>query len=91
MSDLLPIELMLQYFELLRGRVATLRAALAAGEFDVVRRTAHDIAGTAAPYGFPELTASGRVIDRNIATGRIEPEAIAAFIAECEAVANAPR
>src|SRR5215510_11059534 len=40
------------------------RAALAAGDFETIRRIGHDLKGAGEGFGFPELSAFGAALER---------------------------
>jgi len=47
-----------------KGSLAGLRDSVQSGDFDQVRRMAHDIKGTGASYGFPPLTDAARALEQ---------------------------
>jgi HPt (histidine-containing phosphotransfer) domain-containing protein len=57
-----------RFLEHRRADVATIRAALATGDFETIRRLGHNMAGNGLSYGFPEMSAMGE---------RLEVEAVA--------------
>jgi signal transduction histidine kinase/CheY-like chemotaxis protein len=59
MEDLVP-----GYLEKRRAEVALYRTALAAGDFDFIRKTAHKMKGTGSGYGFPRLTELGGALEK---------------------------
>ena len=50
------------YLEKRRQELPILQRSLEAGEFDSIRRLAHDLKGTGASFGFPELTEIGEAM-----------------------------
>lgn len=48
----------------LPSRLDTMRAALAAGDRELLRGEAHRLAGTGVSYGVPELSAWGRAVEQ---------------------------
>lgn len=59
----LPPALVFAYLLNCRGDLAQLKAALAAGEYEMARRLGHQMKGTGKAYGFPGLTQIGRTIE----------------------------
>ena len=68
------------YLDSRRRDVETLRTALAAGDYEVVRLMGHKMAGTGAAYGFPQITEIGGVLE--MAATERDSAAIQAVIAE---------
>lgn len=63
-ADLVP-----GYLEDRRADVVRLRAALASGERELVRRVGHQIRGSGTSYGYPDLTALGEQLELQAAAG----------------------
>jgi CheY-like chemotaxis protein len=59
MEDLVP-----GYLEKRRAEVALYRTALAAGDFDSIRKIAHKMKGTGSGYGFPRMTELGGALEK---------------------------
>jgi PAS domain S-box-containing protein len=57
-------ELSPDYLARRREGIAELRGLLESGDYDRVRRMAHDIKGTGTSYGFPPLTDAARVLEQ---------------------------
>jgi CheY-like chemotaxis protein len=53
-----------RYLEGRRKDIETLRSALEQSDFDMIARVGHNLKGTGAPYGFPEITEIGRSLER---------------------------
>jgi HPt (histidine-containing phosphotransfer) domain-containing protein len=49
--------------------VPAFRNSLESGDYDRIRRMAHDIKGTGASYGFPPITNVGRVLEQAAVAG----------------------
>lgn len=60
------------YIEKLRGDVAILRAAVARGDYAIVRTLGHQMAGTGGGYGFEPITEIGGALDESARTGDTE-------------------
>jgi HPt (histidine-containing phosphotransfer) domain-containing protein len=52
------------YLDGCRKDLPQLKAAQAAGEYELARRLGHQMKGTGSPYGFPDLTHIGLAIER---------------------------
>jgi len=59
MEDVVP-----GYLEKRRAEVEVYRTALAAGDFDTIKKLAHKMKGTGAGYGFPRLTELGGALEK---------------------------
>ncbi len=46
-----------------RNDIAILRSALAQADYAVISRLGHNLKGTGTPYGFPDITAIGRLLE----------------------------
>ncbi len=53
----------------LRDRARSLRATLAAGDLESLRRLAHRLRGAAAGYGFPSISAAGAALEDELRAG----------------------
>ena len=82
----LPREMVSEYLDGCRKDLFQLRAALAAGDYELARRVGHQMKGTGDPYGFPDLTKIGISIERTAADRAAELES---HIDRLEAVLNA--
>ncbi|TNE86457.1 MAG: response regulator [Deltaproteobacteria bacterium] len=55
-----------------RSDVKRLRAGIAAGDVDTVRRIGHSMRGTGSAYGFPDISELGAAIERAAGEGSLE-------------------
>ncbi len=60
-TDLLP-----KYVAHRERDVATLRAALAQGDFETMARIGHNLRGNGVSYGFPEIAALGEAMEQAV-------------------------
>lgn len=69
-------ELVELYVQEMPDRIALLEASLASGDRQTLRRTAHQLKGSAGGYGFPAVTqpaaALEQAVDSNLPRDRIE-------------------
>jgi HPt (histidine-containing phosphotransfer) domain-containing protein len=75
-----------RFLEHRRGDIATIRAALATGDFETIRRLGHNMAGNGVSYGFPEMSAMGERLEAEANAGnesavREELSTLEAFLA----------
>lgn len=61
-------ELSRDYLARRKEAMSSLRGLLERGDFDSVRRMAHDVKGTGASYGFVPLTNAARALEQAAAT-----------------------
>lgn len=66
-------ELVPGYLQRRQAEIRVLEDALASGELPVIQRIAHNIKGTGAGYGFPEITELGRAMEAAAKAGN-QPE-----------------
>ena len=89
----LPREMVSEYLDGCRKDLTQLRAALAAGDYELARRLGHQMKGTGDPYGFPALTQIGSLIERTAADRGAELESqidrLEAFLNAVEIVPEA--
>lgn len=89
----LPREMISGYLDGCRKDLSQLRAALAAGDYELARRLGHQMKGTGDPYGFPDLTQIGRLIEQTAADRGAELESqidrLEAFLNAVEIVPEA--
>ena len=74
LSTGLPRAMVSDYLDGCRKDLLQLRAALAAADYEVARRLGHQMKGTGAPYGFPDLTQIGNSIERTAADRGVDLE-----------------
>jgi HPt (histidine-containing phosphotransfer) domain-containing protein len=58
-----------RFLEHRRRDVVTLRAALADGDFETIRRLGHNMAGNGTSYGFPAMSTIGRHLEAEAGAG----------------------
>jgi len=68
------------FFGSLDARVQALRAALAANQFEELRRLAHQIKGAGGSYGYPSITEAARKLEADAREGRHENAAASAWM-----------
>ena len=66
------------------SQIEAMRAQLAAGEFEALRTSVHRLRGTAANYGYPELTELAGACEDAIRTGASGEEVLQLLTALCE-------
>jgi CheY-like chemotaxis protein len=64
-------ELVPEYLAGRRKELPVLERSLQARDFDHIRRLAHDLKGTGASFGFPDLTEMGRALELSAADGSV--------------------
>jgi CheY-like chemotaxis protein/HPt (histidine-containing phosphotransfer) domain-containing protein len=79
MADLVP-----EYVREKRRQVRDLRRLLETGDLDGVRRVAHDLKGTGAAYGIPDVTRLGRALES--ASRRSDVPGAAVIVEELDAL-----
>jgi HPt (histidine-containing phosphotransfer) domain-containing protein len=57
-------ELIPDFLEMTKTDIGAMQTALAAGDFETVRRLGHTLKGSGAGYGFTEVTALGAKIEQ---------------------------
>jgi HPt (histidine-containing phosphotransfer) domain-containing protein len=78
-----------RFLEHRRGDLATILTALAAGDFETIRRIGHNMAGNGASYGFPELGTLGERLEA--AAGAADVEAVREQLGALEAFLSEER
>jgi len=84
LADLIPA-----FMKRRRGDVDTLRNLLVGGDFEGIRVVGHSLKGTAAGYGFDELSRIGADIEA--AAGSADAAAVSRFANEMELFLNTVR
>ena len=75
LEDLVP-----GYLENRRAELPVMMAALAGGDWETLRRLAHDLKGTGGGYGFDALTELGRALEQ--AAKSADPDAVGPLLAQ---------
>ena len=81
------IDLVRQFVEELPGEAAAMRNALANGDFEGLRRTAHQLKGAGGSYGYPRLTDAALRVEQSAKAG--DAEAAALGLSELEGLVRA--
>jgi HPt (histidine-containing phosphotransfer) domain-containing protein len=79
----LPRQMVVAFAEMLAARITAMEDALLRADWPEIRRIVHQLTGTGASFGFPELTGEGRALEGALARGIGSADAVSSYVTTC--------